>query len=199
MVSHRKDRTARVKYFRAKVQALSVEIENTRNEQHLILSKLHHGSDAFAAFRYSKQYSFPIQQHSYPQQTSGQEVSSAGGAVKMVLPPSSAEDRSPRNDKDERKSTSTGAALPSPRTNYEGEDDETSTPFGDFARVGNAGLKLHRFRQGVVLQQEDKIRSILSRMKDRMQDKGEAGVMREDVDLTASIAYSERGDESNSI
>jgi hypothetical protein len=177
MVRNRTDssRAQRISHLQETAQELSLQIEDAQNWHELLLHRLVHGRDGvWAALRYtSLQHSSTLQQTTtsaimpgIPHHSSSVTEKFCSWDVEQKESPSEQEETSGKVLETES-ATDTDTAEPRRKghtTHHQGTSPKISVD--DFSNM-DMSSKRDRVRQGIVLQ-EDKIRSILSGMKERM-------------------------------
>ena len=173
MAGNRTDnsRAQQIRHLQETAQELSLQIEDAQNWHELLLHRLVHGrGDVWAALRYTRLQHSPIQQTTtsaiMPGRSATKEVCSWDDEQAAVN--ELEQETMPGKMLETESATTTDTTEPRRREGHATHRQGASSmiSFGDFSNM-DASSKRDRVRQGIVLQ-EDKIRSILSGMKERM-------------------------------
>jgi hypothetical protein len=156
-------RAQQIRHLKEAAQDISLQIEDAQNWHELLLHRLVHGhGGVWAALRYtSLQHSSTVQQKT----TSAITPVIPHHSCRAIKEAHSWDDEQAEKEPEQEKTSGEGLETES-ATNTDHQSASSLISFGDFSHM-NASSKRDRVRQGIVLQ-EDKIRSILSGMKERM-------------------------------
>lgn len=152
-------RADQIRHLQERAQEISFQIEDAQNWHELLLHRLVHGRDGvWAALRYTSLQHSEVQTTASAKETRPWDDEQEGKQLEQ------------KNTSGKGLETESAADTASTEPRQKGhathQDTSPTISFGDFSNI-DASSKRDRVRQGIVLQ-EDKIRSILSDMKERM-------------------------------
>jgi hypothetical protein len=161
-------RAQQILHLQETAQELSLQIEDAKNWHELLLHRLVHGrGDVWTALRYTSLQPSTIRMPAIPHDScrATEEVCSKDDEWEVKQPE---QEEMPGQVLETESTIDTETAEPQRKGHAKNHHQGASSmiSFGDFSNM-DASSKRDRVRQGIVLQ-EDKIRSILSGMKERM-------------------------------